>query len=83
MTHYKTTIGGALSALGTTLMGIGLVPQVAEGPSEVLTYVALSGFVLNAVGTFLVHLFAADKEEVKKLIEASETNTKRLINGQK
>ena len=66
---YRTTLGAALSSFGTTLMGIGVVPQLANGPSSILTWVALAGFVLNAVGTFLSHLWVADKDEVKKMIE--------------
>lgn len=81
MTSLKTTVGGALQALGTSLMGIGLIPQIADGPSEWLMYVSLAGFVLNAIGGFFAHLFAVEKQEVKEMIKKSENDTKIMING--
>ena len=79
MTSWKTTIGGALSALGTTLMGVGLVPQVANGPSPLLMWVSISGFIVSALGTFFSHLFAADKSDMIKRIKESESDTKQLL----
>ena len=69
MTSYKTTIGGAFGALGTTLVGIGILPQLSGAPSKLLTYVAVAGFAFSAIGKFLTALFAADAKDVKCLQE--------------
>lgn len=75
---WKTTIGGALSALGKTLMGIGIVPQLAGVPNQLLTYTAVLGFALDAVGGFLGHLFAADETTVIKMLKAVGADTSVL-----
>ena len=75
VSNYKSTIGGAFSALGTTLMGIGIIPQLAGTPNKVLLYVAIAGFVCTAIGQFLGHLFAADAKTVRDLSEQVQSNT--------
>lgn len=73
---WKTTISGSLSALGKTLMGIGVVPQLGAGAaSPWLSYIAIAGFVLDALGGFFGHLFAADKSAVVSMIEKSGGDT--------
>lgn len=67
MRNWKSTIGGAFGALGTALMGIGIVPQLGGSPSTLLTYIALAGFICNAIGIFFGHLFAADAAAVRGL----------------
>jgi hypothetical protein len=47
------------------LMGVGIVPQLNGLSSKPLTYIALSGFIFSAIGTFLGHLFAADASALK------------------
>lgn len=69
MTMWKKNLGTSLMAGGTVLMGIGVVPQLSGLPSKVLTYVALAGFVLMAVGTIFSHLFAQDTAKVVKQIQ--------------
>ena len=69
MTNYKTTIGGAFSVLGTTLIGVGIVPQLAGTPNQWLTYCAVAGFVCSALGKFLTALFAADATQLAKLTD--------------
>lgn len=64
MRSWKTTLGGALGALGTALMGIGVVPQLSGTPSKFLTVVAGVGFACNALGIFFGHLFAVDTTTV-------------------
>lgn len=76
MTNIKTTIGGALSALGTTLMGVGMIPQLAGTPSKFLTYCAVTGFILTALGQFFGSLFSADSATVKKLSDHISAGTK-------
>lgn len=75
MNGYKTTLGGALSALGKTLMGIGIVPQLAGTPSHLLLWIATTGFLLDAIGGFIGHLFAADSRSVERL----QNQMKRMV----
>jgi hypothetical protein len=70
MTNWKTNLGGAVSVLGTSLIGIGLVPQVGGTPSKFLTYTAVVGFILSALGKSLTALFAADASTVKSIAAA-------------
>lgn len=72
MTSIRTTIGGALSALGTALMGVGIIPQLQGAPSPMLTNIALTGFVCSALGQFFAHLFAADAKQQRQNTEAIE-----------
>lgn len=73
--NWKSTIGGAFSALGSMLMGIGIVPQLGGMPSKTLTVIALVGFFCNAIGSFLGHLFAADAKTVADLSATVMSNT--------
>ena len=70
MKSWKTTLGGALSTLGTTLMGIGIVPQLSGAPSELLSILAIIGFVLNGVGGFFSKLWAADHDTMVEMAKA-------------
>lgn len=53
-------LGNALSALGTTLMGIGIVPQLQGVRSDALLYVAAVGFFIKAGGSFVEALQKKD-----------------------
>ena len=75
---WKTTIGGAFVALGTTLMGIGVVPQLSGEPNKTLSAIALVGFVVSAIGQFFAHLFAADQTSVIDAIQKSGGDTSQL-----
>jgi hypothetical protein len=72
MKSWKSTLGGALSAAGSMMVGIGVVPQLSGAPNHFLTYVALIGFVLNVLGTFFAHLFAADQSELIAVSRATQ-----------
>ena len=52
--------------------GIGIVPQLSGTPNGLLTKVALGGFVLNVLGTFFGHLFAADQSELIKTSQVTQ-----------
>jgi hypothetical protein len=68
-TSWQTTIGGAFSALGTALMGVGVVPQLGSNVTNpTLTKIALAGFVCSAIGTFFSHLFAASVSSVNNQV---------------
>jgi len=79
LSNYKTTLGGALSALGKTLMGVGIVPQLGGTPSKFLTGCAALGFLLDAVGGFFAHLFSADAKTLQSLANVvSDTGTSEV-----
>jgi hypothetical protein len=64
MTNWRTNLGGAISVLGTGLIGISVVPQLAGVASKLLLYCTVAGFVLSAVGKAVTALFAADAKSV-------------------
>jgi hypothetical protein len=79
MKSWKTTLGGSLSALGTALMGGGILPQLSGTSSKLLTGLTVAGFVLTALGTFFAHLFAADQTDVINQLTAQQNiNVKSL-----
>lgn len=67
MRNWKTNLGGAISITGTTLIATGVVPALADVHSPLLTWIALVGFILSAVGKGLTALFAADAATVAEL----------------
>lgn len=72
MKSWKSTLGGALSAAGSMMVGIGVIPQLGGAPNKLLTIVALIGFFFNVAGTFFGHLFAADQSELIKVSQANQ-----------
>lgn len=64
MTNWRTNLGGALEVLGTSLVGIGVVPQLGGTSSKFLTMCAVSGFIIGCAGKFFSALFAADAKVV-------------------
>lgn len=73
MKSWKSTLGGSLSAAGSMMVGIGVVPQLGGTPSKLLTYIALTGFIMNVLGTFFGHLFAADQSELIRVRQTYQT----------
>ncbi len=71
MKNWRTTIGGALGALGSALVGVGVLPQLSGVPNKFLTYVAVAGFFCSAFGKFFTSLFAADATVLKQVVEQS------------
>jgi hypothetical protein len=84
-TSWKSTIGGAFSATGTAMIGIGVVPQLTGAPSRLLSVVAIAGFFFTMIGTFLGHLFAADATAVKAVTDSLQSqvtaNSASIISG--
>ena len=68
--HWQTNLGGAIGIVGTSLIGIGIVPQLSGVPSKFLTYTAIAGFILSALGRGLTALFAADASTVNNVASA-------------
>lgn len=76
MRNWKTNLGGALHTIGTTLMGIGLVPGSTDiHAAEQLKWVVTTGFILNAIGGGAGLLFAQDSTP-DKIIPVITTDTK-------
>ena len=68
MKNYRTNLGGAVSVVGTTLIGVGVMGNMQDGPySKVLWWIALVGFIISAIGKGLTALFAADATTVQDL----------------
>lgn len=73
MKSIKTTIGGALGTLGTTISGFGTLSALNQfngtgNISKMTFYFVVAGFVLSAIGKFFTALFAADNSEVQKAL---------------
>jgi hypothetical protein len=79
--NWRSTIGGAFSALGSVLMGCGIVPQLSGNSSHTLTVIATIGFVCNAVGQFLGHLFAADGAALRVVTAQVQENSAAILSG--
>jgi hypothetical protein len=86
MKNWRTTIGGAVSVLGTSLIGVGLLSQLTQispasktiltdGQIVAMWWVALVGFILSCVGKFLTALFAADAAQVQTIADQVDSNT--------
>jgi hypothetical protein len=73
MKNWQTNLGGAIGIVGTSLIGIGIVPQLSGVPSKFLTYTAVVGFILSALGRGLTALFAADAKVVNNVAAAVDT----------
>jgi hypothetical protein len=74
-TNWRTNIGGSLGLLGDSLLGIGIIPQVAGLPSKWLTGIALAGFFIRAIGSALGHFLGADAKVVAVMGAAVKQNT--------
>lgn len=68
--HWQTNLGGAISILGTTLLGAGLVPQLAGIHSNTLLVITIAGLVLSGIGKGVAFLFAADAKTVNNIAAA-------------
>lgn len=76
-TNWRTNLGGAISVTGTSLIGVGVLPQLLQlnpesatilshGQLAALWYVALAGFILSGLGKGFTALFAADATVVNQ-----------------
>jgi hypothetical protein len=83
----KTNLGGAISITGTTLIGIGVLTQLAQFapntnvPPSLLAamwYVALAGFIISALGKGVTAYFAADAKDVQE-VEAKINNVAQSV----
>ncbi len=74
-TNWRTNLGGAFSTLGTAMIGVGVLPQLAGTPSPMLTKIAIAGFICECLGKFFTALFAADAKTVACLKQQVNQNT--------
>jgi len=72
----KTNLGGAIAVTGTTLIGIGVLTQLAQfapntnvppGLLSAMWYVALAGFIISAIGKGVTAYFSADSKDVEAI----------------
>lgn len=81
MKNWRTTIGGSIQTLGTTLMGAGVVPSlVSYEAASHLQWLVISGFVLKAIGEMVTAIFSADAKVVNGKVTKSEVDVE--IKGQ-
>ena len=73
MKNWKTNLGGAVSVTGTSLIAVGVLPQLGGLHSNILWWLALIGFILSCLGKGRTALFAADAATVKDLSQRVET----------
>ena len=69
--------------LGKSLAAAGMLPQISKGPDNTLMALAIAGYILDAVGGALGHLFAADASELKKQIRQTNARTDAKIEESK
>ena len=79
MNNWKTTIGGALSALGTSIAGISTVGAFMADPEykKLALYCIIGGATISALGKFFGGLFAADKPSADQSSTPAETAGKK------
>jgi len=65
MKDWRTTLGGALSSLGTTLAGVSATATFSGFHPDTMKWFMLSGFILSALGKFFAHLWAADTADTQ------------------
>lgn len=80
MKNIRTTIGGAVSSLGTGLIGMSIVPQLAGMKSNWLLGITIAGYIVNLIGKFLTALFAADAKVVQTISDQVDSNTAAIQN---
>ena len=81
MKSWQTTFGGALSVLGKSLIGVGVLPQLAGTPNRTLLWIALTGFIIEAIGGFFTALFAADAKQLQSLTTQVQQNQSAILTG--
>ena len=59
---WKTSVGGSLAALGTTLTGIGSIQALNGNHTKVIWWTIYAGVVLSALGQFFNGIFARDRD---------------------
>ena len=75
MKHRWTNIFGAIENIGTSLVGLSVVPSMTNmTTAEELKWVTIVGFILQIVGKQLFAASAADSATVNRLTDASETS---------
>jgi len=71
MKSIKTTIGGALGTLGTSLSGVASISAMSQfnGSGNITKFTmacVATGTLLSCLGKFFTALFAADNSEVQR-----------------
>lgn len=67
MKDWRTTLGGALGSLGTSLAGLGSVVAITSGDSPQIRKISLwalvAGTVVSALAKFFTALWTPDKQQ--------------------
>ena len=72
MINWRTNLGGALGACGTTLTGIGAITAInsTQFPTKWMNGMIIVGVIMSALGKFFGMLFAADAAVVSNVAKA-------------
>ena len=68
--HWRTSLGGAVSITGTSLIGIGVITTQMSVPTKLIVGITVAGFILSGIGKGLTALFAADAGTVNNIAAA-------------
>lgn len=83
MTNWKSTLGGALAALGTFLFGGPLALTVAgvQMPQKLLVALVVIGFLCQGLGIFFGHLWSADAKNLSLVARRVDENSAAIRTG--
>lgn len=88
ITNKRSTWGGAVTAFGLGLIGVGHLPSKDSSNIQILFWVELSGYICAALGAMITALMSADAKSLKGVAEqvsqnkvAIETTAKNLESG--
>lgn len=84
MKNWKSTISGSVAALGTFLFGAPVALAIVGSdliPMKWVRVLVLFGFVLQGLGIFFGHLFAADAKAVSNLKAQVDENAEAIKTG--
>jgi len=84
MSNYRSTIAGAVGALGVFLFGAPIALSAATNiviPQKLLAGMVVAGFLMQGCGLFLAHLFGADAKSVSDLKIQVQQNTDSIRSG--
>ncbi len=80
MKNWKSTLGGALAALGTFLFGAPVVMNATspDFPKPIMVWCMLAGFLMQGVGIFFGHMFSADAKDLKEVAAQVQVNKEQI-----
>jgi hypothetical protein len=82
MNNYRSTIGGAFAAVGTLILGGGLLTGYLDVlPMGFVMSLIITGIICQMLGVFFNGLFAADARVLKEVSKQVDRHTNALQGG--